>query len=48
MEMLKDLLKKLFGYNDLEKRIRILERKNYWREKYKHGLSKRKHTSNIL
>ena len=29
--MFKNLLKKLFGYNDLEKRIRILERKNYWR-----------------
>ncbi len=46
--MFKNLLKKLFGYNDLEKRIRILERKNYWREKYKHGLSQRKSTSNIL
>ena len=42
------LLKKLLGFDILEKRIRILERKNYWREKYKHGLSKRKHTSNIL
>jgi len=48
MEMLKNLLKKLFGYNDLEKRIRILERKNYWREKYRHGLSQFKHSSNIL
>jgi hypothetical protein len=48
MEMLKDFFKKIFGYNDLEKRIRILERKNYWREKYKHGLSKFKHSSNIL
>ena len=26
----------------------LLERKNYWREKYKHGLSERKHTSHIL
>ena len=42
------LLKKLLGFDILEKRIRILERKNYWREKYKHGLSERKHTSNIL
>ena len=42
------LLKKLLGFDILEKRIRILERKNYWREKYKHGLSKRKHSSNIL
>jgi hypothetical protein len=48
MEMLTHLLKKLLGYDTLEKRIRILERKNYWREKYKHGLSERKHSSNIL
>ncbi len=40
--------RKLFGYEKLEKRIRMLERKNYWREKYKHGLSQFKHTSNIL
>ena len=31
------LLKKLLGFDKLEKRIRLLERKNYWREKYKHG-----------
>jgi hypothetical protein len=48
MEMLKNLFKKIIGYDNLEKRIRILERKNYWREKYKHGLSQRKYTSNIL
>ena len=42
------LLKKLLGFDKLEKRIRLLERKNYWREKYKHGLSKFKHSSNIL
>ena len=42
------LLKKLLGFDKLEKRIRLLERKNYWREKYKHGLSERKRTSNIL
>ena len=33
------LLKKLFGLDKLEKRVRLLERKNYWREKYKNGLS---------
>tara|TARA_R100000278_G_C5390308_1_gene135800 strand:+ start:48 stop:158 length:111 start_codon:yes stop_codon:yes gene_type:complete len=33
------LLKKLFGLDKLEKRIRLLERKNYWRDKYKNGLS---------
>tara|TARA_Y100000361_G_scaffold53356_1_gene46625 strand:- start:262 stop:399 length:138 start_codon:yes stop_codon:yes gene_type:complete len=43
-----NLLKKILGFDKLEKRIRLLERKNYWREKYKHGLSERKHTSNIL
>jgi len=48
MEMLTHLIKKLLGYDILEKRIRILERKNYWREKYKNGISERKHTSNIL
>jgi len=42
------LLKKLLGFDKLEKRIRVLERKNYWREKYKNGLSQRKYTSNIL
>jgi len=46
--MLTHLLKKLIGYDTLDKRIRILERKNYWREKYKNGIPKRKHTSNIL
>jgi len=43
-----ELFKKLLGFDILEKRIRILERKNYWREKYKNGLSERKHSSNIL
>ncbi len=43
-----NFLKKLLGFDILEKRIRILERKNYWREKYKHGLPQRKHSSNIL
>jgi hypothetical protein len=48
MEMLINFFKKIFGFEQLEKRVRILERKNYWREKYKHGLSKFKHSSNIL
>jgi len=43
-----NLLKKLLGFDILEKRIRLLERKNYWREKYKNGLSERKHSSHIL
>jgi|TARA_B100000963_G_scaffold214113_1_gene186710 hypothetical protein len=46
--MLKNFFKKLLGFEELDKRIRILERKNYWREKYKHGISKFKLTSNIL
>jgi hypothetical protein len=33
------LIKKLFGIDKLEKRIRLLERKNYWRDKYKNGIS---------
>ena len=41
-------LKKILGIDKLEYRTRLLERKNYWREKYKHGLSERKPTSNIL
>ena len=28
-------IKKLLGIDDLERRTRLLERKNYWREKYK-------------
>tara|TARA_Y100001937_G_scaffold113180_1_gene161570 strand:+ start:197 stop:340 length:144 start_codon:yes stop_codon:yes gene_type:complete len=47
MEML-NFIKKIFGIEKLEYRVRLLERKNYWREKYKHGLSKRESTSNIL
>ena len=46
--MLTNFFRKLFGFEELEKRIRILERKNYWREKYKHGISKFKPTSNLL
>ena len=37
-----------YNYYNLEYRIRRLERKEYWRNKYKHGISKRKSTSNIL
>jgi len=47
MEVLINFFKKLLGYDILDKRIRILERKNYWRNKY-HGIPKRKHTSDIL
>ena len=31
------LIKNLLGISDLEYKVRLLERKNYWREKYKHG-----------
>ena len=52
MEMLTHILRilrKLLGYDILLiKELRILERKTYWREKYKHGLPERKPTSNIL
>ena len=41
-------IKKILGIDNLEYKIRLLERKNYWREKYKHGLSQFKHPSNIL
>ena len=30
-------IKKLLGIDDLERRTRLLERKNYWKVKYKHG-----------
>jgi len=33
--MLINIIKRFFGIDILEKRIRILERKNYWRDKYK-------------
>ena len=29
-----DFIKKVLGISDLEYKIRLLERKNYWREKY--------------
>ncbi len=32
-----EFIKKLLGFEAIEKRVRMLERKNYWREKYKHG-----------
>jgi len=43
-----NLLKKFLGIDKIEYKIRLLERKEYWRTKYKHGLSQRKSTSNIL
>ena len=30
-------IRKILGIESQEYRIRLLERKNYWREKYKHG-----------
>ena len=30
-------IRKILGIENLEYKIRLLERKNYWREKYKHG-----------
>ena len=30
-------IKKILGISDLEYKVRLLERKNYWREKYKNG-----------
>ena len=36
MEMLKNFFKKILGIDKLEYKIRLLERKNYWKEKY-HG-----------
>ena len=47
MEML-NYLKRILGIDKLEYRIRLLERKNYWREKYRHVISKRKSSTNIL
>jgi len=34
MEMLVQFFKKIFGIEELEYRIRKLERAKYWREKY--------------
>jgi len=31
-----NFIKKLLGINTLEYKIRLLERKNYWKEKYRH------------
>ena len=30
-----NFIKKILGIDNLEYKIRLLERKNYWREKYK-------------
>jgi hypothetical protein len=35
-----EFIKKLLGINNLEYKIRLLERKNYWRDKYKTWLRK--------
>jgi len=43
-----NILKKFLGIDKLEYKIRILERKNYWREKYKHVLPERKSSTNLL
>ena len=32
-----NFIKRILGIDNLEDKIRLLERKNYWREKYKHG-----------
>ena len=47
MEML-NFIKKIFGIEKLEYRVRLLERKNYWREKYKHVIPERKSSTDIL
>ena len=48
MEVLKNLIAKLLGLDKFDYRIRKLERKEYWRSKYKNGISERKSTSDIL
>jgi hypothetical protein len=30
-------IKKILGIDAIEYKIRLLQRKNYWKEKYKHG-----------
>ena len=30
-------IKKLLGIDTIENNIRLLQRKNYWRDKYRHG-----------
>ena len=32
-----NFIKRILGIDNLEYKIRLLERKNYWKEKYKHG-----------
>ena len=41
-------IKKILGIDNLEYKIRLLERKNYWREKYKHVIPERKSSTDIL
>jgi len=38
MNFIIKLIQKIFKYDELDMRLRRLERKNYWREKY-HGRS---------
>ena len=38
MSFIKKILQKILNYDELDLRIRRLERKNYWKEKY-HGRS---------
>lgn len=47
MEML-NFIKKILGIEKLEYRVRLLERKNYWRDKYKDVIPERKSSTNIL
>ncbi len=47
MEML-NWLKKILGIDKIEYRIRVLERQKYWKEKYKHVISERKSSTDIL
>ncbi len=47
MEML-NWLKKILGIDKIEYRIRVLEREKYWKEKYKHVVPERKHSSDLL
>ena len=35
-----NFIKKILGINTLEYKIRLLERKNYWRDKYRTWLRK--------
>ena len=32
-----NFIKKILGISDLEYKVILLQRQNYWRDKYKHG-----------